>query len=100
MAQCLLTAFLTPKRSPNRKEFQCGCNKCLNFGMVAVPTRYSLNVSIPGKGANSWEFRVYPEENADVCPDNIYMADSLDSRALEILGQGEVFLSRRPEKYL
>ncbi len=72
---------------PIGKNFSVGAINA-GFGMVAVPTRYSLNVSIPGKGANSWEFWVYPEENADVCPDNIYMADSLDSRALEILGQG------------
>ena len=53
-----------------------------------VPARYTLTAEVPGKGKNSWQFWIYPQEEVRTLPKDIYVADTLDSKALDVLRDG------------
>lgn len=55
---------------------------------VVEPTRYTLAVDVAGKGYNTWQIWVYPHEEVKAVPGDIYVADSLDAKALEVLADG------------
>lgn len=64
-------------------------------GRLALPTSqasragcYTLSVNVGGKGYNSWQYWVYPEEKPLDMPPGIYKTDSLDSKAIEVLEKG------------
>lgn len=58
---------------------------------LAAPAKYTLVASMgEGDGAvsNSWDFWVYPDSVSKAVPEGIYVADSLDNKALETLRAG------------
>lgn len=55
---------------------------------VSVPIRFTLIVDVAGKGHNSWQFWVYPQEQPLNTPDSIYKSDTLDNKAIEVLRNG------------
>lgn len=67
-------------------------------GTVALPTGkgklnttdspFTLTVSTAGDRTNSWQYWVYPDEEAMAVPGNIYKTDTLDAKALEVLEKG------------
>jgi len=61
----------------------------LPLSSLAAPAKYTLVAAMDdGKVSNRWDFWVYPDDvNTDV-PKGIYVADSLDSKALETLRAG------------
>lgn len=60
----------------------------LPLAKASAPTRYTLAVKVGDSGLNTWDYWVYPEEGAMEVPANIHKADSLDSKALEVLRNG------------
>ena len=52
------------------------------------PTKLTLTAELPSNTKNHWEFWVYPDEKVSMPGDNIYMTDSLDTKAIEVLKQG------------
>ena len=72
------------------------------LGQVSVPLnqvkeagKYTLAVTIPGTSAhNHWDFWVYPSQVVTPLPDrkgmigNVYVTDTLDSKAIRILSRG------------
>jgi len=55
---------------------------------VKVPARLTLVANAAGKGRNSWQFWVYPEEAVTPVPEGIFVTDTLDNKAIEVLGKG------------
>ena len=73
--------------------------KNINIGTVAFPldkitkpSKLTLTVSLNGAFRNHWDFWVYPEivnsEELIVNSDQVYLADSLDAKALDVLRKG------------
>ena len=60
----------------------------ISFTDVTRPSKFTLTVTAGDKGRNSWEYWVYPEETASEVPAGIHVADTLDSKALDILAKG------------
>lgn len=54
---------------------------------VQQPTRFTLTVSIDTQASNSWQFWVYPAQLA-MPETNVYVTDTLDAKAIDILGRG------------
>ena len=54
---------------------------------VSEPSKLTLTVTIAGGNKNHWDFWVYPE-GKDVSSDGVYVADSLDAKALDVLRKG------------
>lgn len=52
------------------------------------PMRLTLKATLGNKAGNSWQFWVYPQENAAEPDKDIYMTDSLDNKALQVLQNG------------
>jgi hypothetical protein len=67
---------------------------------VKRPAKLTLAVAVAGKLKNEWDFWVYPTDSiettvADV-PEDIFVADTLDARALDVLNKGgKVLLTAR-----
>ncbi|MDE5996713.1 MAG: beta-glucuronidase [Muribaculaceae bacterium] len=74
-------------RIPVGKNNQVG-KIALPIQKVNEPTKYKLSIKIGDKGHNSWEYWVYPEESVGEVPENIYVTDTLDSKAIKILENG------------
>ncbi len=55
---------------------------------VKTPMKYKLSVKVGDKGHNSWEYWVYPEETVLDVPKNVYVTDTLNAKALDILEKG------------
>ena len=72
---------------PVGKNHQAG-SISLPIAKVTVPEKYTLTVNAGDMGRNSWEYWVYPEEAVIDVPKNVFVTDTLDSTALEILGKG------------
>ncbi|MDE5586643.1 MAG: beta-glucuronidase [Muribaculaceae bacterium] len=72
---------------PIGKNHQAGVVK-LPVGKVTDPMKYTLTVNVGDKGHNSWEYWVYPEEGVFDVPKNVFVTDTLDAKALEILEKG------------
>lgn len=60
----------------------------IDYAGVKQPMCYTLTVNVGGKARNSWQYWVYPEEPAAEFPSDIYVADSLDTKAVEVLAAG------------
>ena len=60
----------------------------LPISQVVNPMKYTLTVNVGDKGRNSWEYWVYPEEAVLDVPKNVFVTDTLDATALEILDMG------------
>lgn len=51
--------------------------------------KYTLTVTVGDRGKNSWDFWVYPSDEAGVAgTEEIYVTDTLDSKAEEVLRNG------------
>lgn len=72
---------------PVGKNNQAGVVE-LPLSGITEPTRLTLVANAAGKGKNSWQFWVYPEEDVKPVPANILVTDTLDSKALEQLEKG------------
>ncbi len=72
---------------PVGKNNQAG-KIALPIQKVTSPMKYTLSVKVGDKGHNSWEYWVYPEEEVVDIPKNIFVTDTLDSKAIEILEKG------------
>ena len=59
---------------------------------ITKPSKLTLTVSLNGVFKNHWDFWVYPEivnsEELIVNSDQVYLADSLDAKALDVLRKG------------
>ena len=69
--------------------------KNINIGKISLPldtfvkpTKLTLSVLVAGKLRNHWDFWVYPEVKDTLSYDDIYQTDTLDAKALEVLGKG------------
>ncbi|MDE6561967.1 MAG: beta-glucuronidase [Muribaculaceae bacterium] len=60
----------------------------LPINKVTAPMKYTLTVNVGEEGRNSWEYWVYPEEAVLDVPNNVFVTDTLDGKALEILEKG------------
>lgn len=60
----------------------------LDFAGITRPTKFTMAVDVAGKGRNSWEFWVYPHEEALAVPAGIHVADTLDEEAIQVLRDG------------
>lgn len=60
----------------------------LSFEGVTEPTQYSLAVRVGDKGLNTWDFWVYPDEQIANIPEDIFVTDSFDDKAIEVLNKG------------
>ncbi len=60
----------------------------LPIKQVMEPMKYTLTVTVGDKGRNSWEYWVYPEEAVLDVPKNVFVTDTLDATALEMLEKG------------
>lgn len=72
---------------PVGKNNQAGVVK-MSLSEISEPMRLILVANAAGKGKNSWQFWVYPEEEAKIASKDIFVADTLDSKALEVLEKG------------
>lgn len=63
----------------------------------AAPEKYTLKVTVKGydntkqpvSGSNQWDFWVYPsEQTMPEVASKVYITDSLDAKAIEVLGKG------------
>ena len=59
----------------------------LSLAPYDKPTKLTLEVSIAGKARNTWDFWVYPQQQADVAT-KVYETDTLDAKALQVLADG------------
>ena len=66
----------------------------MSFGDIESPAKLTLTVQFSPTVKNSWDFWVYPSEmeNGALEPGQVYEADSLDDRALQVLEQGGTVL--------
>lgn len=55
---------------------------------ITEPVRLTLTADVAGKGKNSWQFWVYPEEETKSVPKDILVTDTLDGKALDLLEKG------------
>ena len=77
---------------PVGKNHQLG-TVCFPLNAVSEPSKLTLTVSIAGGNKNHWDFWVYPE-GKDVSSEGVYVSDSLDAKALEVLlGGGKVLVA-------
>ncbi|MDE6553206.1 MAG: beta-glucuronidase [Muribaculaceae bacterium] len=60
----------------------------LPIAQVVNPEKYTLTVNVGDQGRNSWEYWVYPDEAVLDVPKNVFVTDTLDATALEILDKG------------
>lgn len=61
----------------------------LPLSSLAAPAKYTLVAAMDdGTVSNRWDFWVYPDDVSTDVPKGIYVADSLDSKALETLRAG------------
>ncbi|MDE7409689.1 MAG: beta-glucuronidase [Muribaculaceae bacterium] len=72
---------------PVGKNHQAG-SVTLPIGKVVMPMKYTLTVNVGDQGHNTWEYWVYPEEAVLDVPKNVFVTDTLDATALEILDKG------------
>lgn len=59
---------------------------------ITSPTKLTLTVTVKSANAptaeNCWDFWVYPSQQEMPSPDGIYITDTLDAKAVDILAQG------------
>ena len=60
---------------------------------ISKPVKMQLNVTVkasnlPGGAHNSWEFWVYPAQAEMPVPRDVYIADTLDAKAMKVLDKG------------
>lgn len=55
---------------------------------TALPAKLRLSAEIPGVAENSWEVWVYPSALPEPVVGNVHVTDTLDSKALDVLGKG------------
>lgn len=60
----------------------------LPLGFITEPRRLTLTVKAGDSGHNSWQFWVYPREEALDVPAGILLTDTLDSKAIQTLRHG------------
>jgi beta-glucuronidase len=72
---------------PVGKNNQAGVVKMPLSG-ITEPVRLTLVANAAGKGKNSWQFWVYPEEEVKAVSKNILVTDTLDGKALDMLEKG------------
>ncbi len=81
------TGVLSELEIPIGKNNQAGEVK-LPIGNLVDPMKYTLSVTVGDQGHNSWEYWVYPDEAVLDIPKNVFVTDTLDATALEILDKG------------
>ena len=59
----------------------------LPLSQFSAPTKLTLSVQLADTIRNSWDFWVYPAAS-ESAQQNLYVADSLDAKALKVLEQG------------
>ena len=59
----------------------------LPLSQFSAPTKLTLSVQLADTIRNSWDFWVYPAVS-ESAQQNLYVADSLDAKALQVLEQG------------
>ena len=84
---CIASGVLTDTAIPIGKNHQAGA-VTLPIAKGAEPKKYTLTVSVGDKGRNSWEYWVYPEEEVLDVPENVFVTDTLDAKAIEVLEKG------------
>ena len=72
---------------PVGKNNQAGVIE-MPLGKITEPTRLTLVANAAGKGKNSWQFWVYPQEDVKPVSKDILVTDTLDSKALDVLEKG------------
>ena len=72
---------------PVGKNHQAG-SVTLPIEKVVMPMKYTLTVKVGDSGRNTWDYWVYPEEAVLDVPKNVFVSDTLDATALEILDKG------------
>lgn len=61
------------------------------FTNTDKPGKYTLKLTLLGNGVeytNTYDYWVYPDEPVAEAPDDIYITDSLDAKAVKVLGDG------------
>lgn len=81
------SGVLDNKEFPIGKNHQAGTVK-LPISKVTDPMKYTLTVNVGDRGRNSWEYWVYPDEVVLDVPKNVFVTDTLDATALEMLEKG------------
>ena len=78
-----------PKPIPLGKNEYVGSIRC-DFSQLNRPSKLTLYTNIDGIVTNHWDFWVYPKElTTDTNEEgNIFITDTLDKKALEVLKQG------------
>lgn len=79
--------ILDNKDFPIGKNHQAG-TVTLPISRVEEPAKYTLTVNVGDRGRNSWEYWVYPDEAVLDVPKNVFVTDTLDATALEVLEKG------------
>ncbi len=75
---------------PVGKNFQIG-TVTLPLSRFTTPRKLTLEVSLDNKAKNHWDFWVYPstvDEKELTAPKSVYVADTLDEKALKTLRKG------------
>ena len=89
--QVLTGGALAVGRIPVGKNIDVG-TVVFPLDKMTKPSKLTLTVSLSGKIQNHWDFWVYPETvNSDLVTVNsaeVYLADSLDAKALDVLKKG------------
>ncbi len=92
----IASGLLAKKDIPLGKNHQAGSIRLPNnqngLSEDRKPNKFTLTVKIGDNGYNSWQYWVYPQETVMEIPANIYKTDSLDRKALEVLGNGGTVL--------
>ena len=61
----------------------------INLSSIKEPSKLKLSVSIPSATAsNDWNLWIYPNTTDDSEPENVYIASSLDDKAITTLAKG------------
>ena len=60
---------------------------CFPLCSVSEPSKLTLTVRIAGDNRNHWDFWVYPE-GKEVSSEGVYISDTLDAKALDVLRSG------------
>lgn len=76
---------------PIGKNFPLG-TVVMPLSIIEEPAKLTLTVQFSENLKNHWDFWVYPKSVENVDSKDIYMADSLDAKALKVLSKGGTVL--------
>ena len=85
--QLIANGLLFTGTVPIGKNIQLG-TIVMPLDSITHPTKLTLAVQLSGRIQNHWDFWVYPSQTADADDSNIYIADTLDAKALKTLKKG------------